>query len=411
MDCLDSQQQRPFEDDYPSLPHETEPFPTADRTVNGSLQVASNQYIPSYPIQTWSQGESSTIPASTSMNTVPFPTWQPSTATMPQSMPPYTMPMTTTASISNITAPSVPTTTVPCFKPPYVDLNATRVSPAGPVPHPDPNFHPVGPNNWTEILHNYKLLQYLSNSNIKEIRQHVAQLAESPDPTGGGQWATEDLTAVWKYCDAYVKRRGQLRNNDAARRSRARKDAEIRHWRLLALAAGAEDKVFEYDSSDPAYDNPGLDQDGREIVAVARVTAEAIRIARANQLRGVNVNNEQFGFSTISGPRLHGSSHPPHLAMNSSMTQPQQQNERRESPLAMHSYGQDRVKRRRTATPQESALSPMSLTPGGFGLTDAGSTIPQIYNSSHPGQHVDDGGQDNTAHEILVPGWNMQKFC
>lgn len=410
MDCLDSQQQSPFEDNYPPLPHETEPFPIGDRTVNGGLHVASDQYSPSYPIQTWSQGESATIPESTSMNTLPFPTWQPSTATMPQSMPPRTMPMTTTASISNITAPSVSTTTISRVKPPYVDLNATRVSPAGPVPHPDPNFHPVGPNNWTEILHNYKLLQYLSNSNIKEIRQHVAQLAESPDPTGGGRWAAEDLTAVWKYCDAYLKRRGQLRNNDAARRSRARKDAEIRHWRLVALAAGAEDKVFEYDSSDPAYDNDGLDQDGREIVTVARVTAEAISIARANQLRGVNVNNEQFGFSNVPGPRLPSSSHP-HLAMNSSVPQPQQYNERRESPLAMQNYGQDRVKRRRTATPQEAALSPMSLVPGGFYLTDAGSTVPQMYNSSHPDQNVDGGGQDNTTQDVLVPDWNTQKFC
>lgn len=168
----------------------------------------------------------------------------------------------------------------PFVRPSYVDLEANRVHPAGPVKHPNPSFRPTGINNWTEILYDYTLLQYLSNANIKEIKDHMNSLGSAVDPTNPaaavlidqGPYNTDDAKAVWKYCDAYMKRRGQERNNKAARRSRARKEAETLHWKRIAVEAGAPDQDFTYDGTDPAYNDDGDAEDG----VLPRETAEAI---------------------------------------------------------------------------------------------------------------------------------------
>lgn len=215
---------------------------------------------------------------------------------------PVSMPMSTAGSISHAPGAAPDGTILPpaFIRPAYVDLNANRVSPAGPRIHPDPSFRPIGTNNWTDILHDHTLLQYLSNSNIKEIKDHVGTLGEATiDPcTGrrrrhrggggpaliaGGPYNTDDATAVWSYCDAYMKRRGQERNNRAARRSRARKESETLHWKTIALAAGAEDRDFEYDAGDPAYgeglgQGQGLREAGDDVEGgLPRETVGAIR--------------------------------------------------------------------------------------------------------------------------------------
>lgn len=169
----------------------------------------------------------------------------------------------TAASISNTPNPGNPNLSIPFVRPAYVELEPNRIDPAGPVTHPSPDFRPVGTNNWTEILHDHSLLQYLSMSNIKEIKEHVTTLGNAHGDDGTatvidqGPYTTEDAISVWKYCDAYIRRRGQERNNRAARRSRARKEAETLHWKQIALAAGAEDVDFEYDHTDPAYAERG----------------------------------------------------------------------------------------------------------------------------------------------------------
>lgn len=186
-------------------------------------------------------------------------------------------------------------------RPAYVDLEANRVHPAGPLVHPDPSFRPIGVNNWAEILHDYTLLRYLSNSNIKEIKDHVSVLGDAVDPKNPnvailidqGPYNTNDARAVWKYCDAYVKRRGQERNNKAARRSRARKEAETLHWKRVALAAGAPDQDFTFDGTDPAHADDG---DGGEGI-LPRETAAAITAMKATwAVAGPNV-----GYAGIPG--------------------------------------------------------------------------------------------------------------
>lgn len=151
-------------------------------------------------------------------------------------------------------------------RPEYVNLEVNRIASPGPVPHPDKNFRPYGTNNWHVILHDHTRLRHLSNSEIKGIRDHVGELTTfllSQHPGGaqndnnkqprlieGGPYNTDDATQVWKYCHAYLGRRGQMRNNNAARRSRMKKESETRYWKLLALQAGVPDHEYEFTAAE-----------------------------------------------------------------------------------------------------------------------------------------------------------------
>lgn len=128
-----------------------------------------------------------------------------------------------------------------------------RIAEAGPVTHPDPEWRPYGVNHWHVFLTEPTTLKYLSSTEIKDIRDHCYELAkvqgadEEPLPiTAGSQYTTVDAQAVWRHCDAYVRRRSQVRNNQAARRSRQRKDAETRYWKAKALEYGAPDHEFDW---------------------------------------------------------------------------------------------------------------------------------------------------------------------
>lgn len=128
-----------------------------------------------------------------------------------------------------------------------------RIAEAGPVTHPDPEWRPYGVNHWHVFLTEPTTLKYLSSTEIKDIRDHCYELAkvqgadEDPTPiTAGSSYTTADAQAVWRHCDAYVRRRSQVRNNQAARRSRQRKDAETRYWKAKALEYGAPDHEFDW---------------------------------------------------------------------------------------------------------------------------------------------------------------------
>lgn len=128
-----------------------------------------------------------------------------------------------------------------------------RIAEAGPVTHPDPEWRPYGVNHWHVFLTEPTTLKYLSSTEIKDIRDHCYELAkvqgadDEPLPiAAGSQYTTADAQAVWRHCDAYVRRRSQVRNNQAARRSRQRKDAETRYWKAKALEYGAPDHEFDW---------------------------------------------------------------------------------------------------------------------------------------------------------------------
>ncbi|KKY38510.1 hypothetical protein UCDDA912_g01502 [Diaporthe ampelina] len=144
-----------------------------------------------------------------------------------------------------------------------------RIAEAGPLTHPDPEWRPYGVNHWHVFLTEPATLKYLSSTEIKDIREHCYELAkkaaagpgggggggeeeeeeeEGPQPVAeGSPYTTADAQAVWRHCDAYVRRRSQVRNNQAARRSRQRKDAETRYWKAKALEYGAPDHEFNWD--------------------------------------------------------------------------------------------------------------------------------------------------------------------
>ncbi|KAF3767967.1 basic-leucine zipper transcription factor DNA binding nucleus regulation of transcription, DNA-dependent [Cryphonectria parasitica EP155] len=174
------------------------------------------------------------------------------------------------------------------FVPPvHVELQPSRIKDAGYTRHPDPNFRPYGPNQWVDILYNHTLLRYISKNEITDIRKHCEKLAQAVNPDDprpvlidNGPFTTADAQAVWKYCTVYIKRRDQLRNNVSARKSRSRKDNEVKHWKMIALAAGAPDVPFEFDGDDPAYSNEAL---------VPRETQDAINAMRASWASSDNI--------------------------------------------------------------------------------------------------------------------------
>lgn len=132
-----------------------------------------------------------------------------------------------------------------------------RIAEAGPVPHPDRDWRPYGTNHWHVFLASPGTLKYLSTAEIKEIREHCYQLSKALDADGNPTnavllipdtaYTTTDAQTVWKHCDAYIRRRGQLRNNNAARRSRQRKEAELKYWKNKALEHGCPDHEFVWD--------------------------------------------------------------------------------------------------------------------------------------------------------------------
>lgn len=163
-------------------------------------------------------------------------------------------------------------------RPEHKTLVPGRIVDAGPTPHPDPNFRPYGPNQWTDILHDHTLLRFISKNEIGDIKKHCEKLSKidqgpknSPVLIDNGPYDTSDARAVWQYCAVYIKRRDQLRNNVSAKKSRSRKDSEVKHWKAIALAAGAPDKPFRYQEDDPAYD-PACEKEG----VIAEETQEAI---------------------------------------------------------------------------------------------------------------------------------------
>lgn len=362
----------------------------------------------------------------TPMPMAAFPAMQDAPGSVPL---PMSMPMAT-AGIHHATAPCGADVSLPFIRPTYVDLNANRVSPAGPHAHPDPNFRPIGVNNWTEILHDHTLLQYLSNSNIKEIKDHVGVLGEAIDPSApasapvliaGGPYNTDDATAVWKYCDAYMRRRGQERNNRAARRSRARKESETLHWRRIALAAGAEDREFEYDAGDPAY-GEGADAVG----ALPRETAGAIRTMRARwdaEWAAAGGGPSQLALPRLPPPgfspgtqRQHGvlgqartADHAlgqinqqvyDHTSPTAPASMYQAGQQRSNVPLPTQTRAQTRANARRTvATGRETTGTPVSPTTAALGQP-----LPHISEFNAPtlqGQN-EGGGQVGTK-----DGWDM----
>lgn len=169
--------------------------------------------------------------------------------------------------------------------PPYqAHVPPNRIAEAGPVTHPDPEWRPYGVNHWHVFLREPSTLKYLSSTEIKDIREHCYELAargagdnndddgnDEPRPIAeGSPYTTADAQAVWKHCDAYVRRRGQVRNNQAARRSRQRKDAETRYWKAKALEYGAPDVEFDWsmvEESPPAPAQGGSSSSARPAAA------------------------------------------------------------------------------------------------------------------------------------------------
>lgn len=203
-----------------------------------------------------------------------------------------------------------PAATSSFVRPAYINLEVNRLAQPGPVSHPDKNFRPYGTNNWHVILHDHTLLRYLSNSEIKEIRDHAGDLASAsleedddnahhchhsavgggggvgggqsqPRLIGDGPYHTDDATQVWRYCQAYLSRRGQMRNNNAARRSRMKKESETRYWKTLALRAGVADHEYEFTEEE-------------EEAAIARAEMEKAQAeAAAAEAAGDNDDDQQ----------------------------------------------------------------------------------------------------------------------
>lgn len=243
-----------------------------------------------------SQTSSSFSPSLHTNNTFPQNHYQP-LATSSDTIP--TMVIAGAQLVQDTQYPEMlsPTPDTAFVRPEYVNLETNRIAEPGPIAHPDKNFRPYGTNNWHVILHDHTRLCYLSNSEIKEIRDHVGELntfifSQEPVTHGksqgqfahvaegepnkqprlieGGPYNTDDATQVWKYCHAYLGRRGQMRNNNAARRSRMKKESETRYWKLLALQAGVPDHDYDFTEAE-------------EIAAFARAEEERVEKEQQQQ--------------------------------------------------------------------------------------------------------------------------------
>ncbi|PSS00698.1 hypothetical protein BD289DRAFT_479381 [Coniella lustricola] len=198
---------------------------------------------------------------------------------------PGSMTNTTSVSLAQNSTSAVCGTDKSGFKRPlHKNLHPSRIQDAGPTQHPDPKFRPYGPNQWTDILHDHTLLRFISKNEIGDIKKHCEKLGQTeqgstsgPVLIDNGPYDTSDARAVWKYCTVYIKRRDQLRNNVSAKKSRSRKDNEVKHWKSIALAAGAHDKPFRFQEDDMAYD-PAHEKAG----LISQETQEAIDEMRQN---------------------------------------------------------------------------------------------------------------------------------
>lgn len=176
-----------------------------------------------------------------------------------------------------------------------------RIQEAGPIMHPDPEWRPYGINHWHVFLTEPTTLKYMSSTEIKDIRDHCYGLAQAagdedadegePIPIAeGSRYTTADAQAVWRHCDAYVRRRSQVRNNQAARRSRQRKDAETRYWKAKALEYGAPDHEFNWDlvEESPPGTGTGTGQQGggSSSTAAAENAGQAARARNRAQQGG-----------------------------------------------------------------------------------------------------------------------------
>lgn len=209
-------------------------------------------------------------------------------------------------------------------RPTYETVDSTRVDPAGPDPHPEPDWRAPGPSQWTEILHDYRILQYMSDASIKDLLRHCDILVSSgiPDPSNpdgpallpGSRYTVPDAQAAWNYCTAYSKRRQQLRNNSAASKSRNSKAAQLKHWKAMALAGGAANRDFIFDANDPA-NAPGADA-----TLLSSVTQAAIQEMRQNWTQ----NGGPGGQGSVVNPPLGlVPAQPPQTHVNQSQMQQQ----------------------------------------------------------------------------------------
>lgn len=199
-----------------------------------------------------------------------------------------------------------------------------RIAEAGPVTHPDPEWRPYGVNHWHVFLTEPTTLKYLSSTEIKDIRDHCYELAnkaaaattdedgedEQPVPVAeGSAYTTADAQAVWRHCDAYVRRRSQVRNNQAARRSRQRKDAETRYWKAKALEYGAPDHEFNWDLVEESPPGQGSSSTA-ENAGQTRARSRAQQAQAQGQRRGeghgqgarIGGRQGQAGSRRASGP-------------------------------------------------------------------------------------------------------------
>lgn len=187
-----------------------------------------------------------------------------------------TAPMTTAmaahATATNTSTQAFTAPTAPFVRPKHTELNHSRIDEPGPDTHHDLSYRNPGPHQWPEFLHTPGLLRYAPNAAIKDIQKHCRDMIsaatkkktnkskgqgcggddDSSSPlVEGGPYDVSDANCVWKYCEAYLKRRAQLNNNQAASRSRAMKAAALKHWRALALEAGFPEDEFRCDLADP----------------------------------------------------------------------------------------------------------------------------------------------------------------
>lgn len=276
--------------------------------------------LPLHPIPSSGGGVSQTLsnfsPSLHTHNTFPQNPYQPTVASSDTTP---TMDLTGTQLIQDTQYPKMlsPTPRTAFVRPEYVNLETNRIAEPGPIAHPDKNFRPYGTNNWHVILHDHTRLRYLSNSEIKEIRDHVGELntfifSQEPVPQGksqeqfahvaegepnkkprlidGGPYNTEDATQVWKYCHAYLGRRGQMRNNNAARRSRMKKESETRYWKLLALQAGVPDHEYDFTEAE-------------EIAAFARAEDEKTEKEQQQQAQAAAAAATTSGNGSQRNPR------------------------------------------------------------------------------------------------------------
>ncbi|ROW15234.1 hypothetical protein VPNG_02969 [Cytospora leucostoma] len=189
-----------------------------------------------------------------------------------------------------------------------------RIAEPGPITHPDRDWRPYSTNHWHVFISTPDTLKYLSTAEIKEIRDHCYELSKALDEDGNPTtepvpipetvFTTADAQAVWRHCDAYIRRRGQLRNNNAARRSRQKREAETRYWRRKALEYGCPDHEFVWDERDvtPGPSANAYASARPPVAAEPAATAASFprTHARASQRRSERVRHQRQGSASVA---------------------------------------------------------------------------------------------------------------